>query len=149
MHQPDDVARAEVLGSASSQYEDFFGSAALDSSDAWDELYLLASLDPKEWTIIAVTIAGGRVGMGDLSSYASVLAVNRSVVDRFEDSEEVARKYHGRIPVVRIWLDVDQSGLRLLEHVFKRWALHAVVRSVAGKYELAIMETRDLSEQAE
>lgn len=146
-YDAEDVSRAPLLGPARERYSDWLGTVALDdphdSSSDLDPLYALAGLSPDEWAIIGVSMAGGRIGVGDLSSAASVYAVSRDLVARFEDFPEVAARYDGRIPVIQVSLDVEQAGLRLLEDVFKRWTIHIVVGGIAKDYDLAIIETRD------
>jgi len=147
MYGPDEVANAVILGAASEQYDDWLGTAALDDPNDLDPLYALSGLDREEWTIVGVSLAGGRIGVGDLSSAASVYAVSRELVTRFEDFAEVAARYDGRIPVTQVGLDVEQAGLRLLENVFKRWTIHALVRGIARDYDLAIMEVREADDR--
>lgn len=145
MYDPDEVAQAEALGPASEQYDDWLGTTALDDPHDDDALYHLAGLDPEEWTIVEVSMAGGRIGIGDVSSAASFYAVSRELVQSYEDFVGVASEYGGRLPVVQFSLDIEQSGLRLLEHVFKRWTIHAMRRGLARDgYSLAIIEQRDV-----
>ena len=144
MYDPDEVADAEVLGAAEEQYNDWRGTVALDDPHDEDVLYTVSGLDRDEWTIVGVSMAGGRVGLDDLASAASVYAVSRSLVAKFEDFADVARRYDGKIPVVQVSLDISQAGLRLLDNVFKRWTIHALVGGIARDYDLAIIEARDV-----
>jgi hypothetical protein len=145
MYEPEDVAQAEILGAASEQYDDWLGTVALDDPHD-DSLYAVAGLDRDEWTIVGISLAAGRIGVGDVTSAASVYAVSRDLVTKFEDFADVARQYGGRIPVVQFGLDVEQAALRLLELVFKRWTINVVTGGIARDYDLAIMDVREVSD---
>ena len=53
-----------VLGEATEQYTDLKGTVAFDDPHDDDLLYELAGLDREQWTIVGVSVAGGRIGQG-------------------------------------------------------------------------------------
>jgi hypothetical protein len=105
LYDNDEVANAPRLGAASEQYNDWLGTIALDdphdASSELDPLYALSGLDREQWSIVGVSMAGGRIGVGDLSSAASVYAVSREIVTRFRrfrGSGARIRRRHPRDP---------------------------------------------------
>lgn len=139
-----------VLGEATEQYTDLKGTVALDNPHEDERLYEIAGLDSERWAIVGVSLAGGRIGSGELASAASVYVVDRSLAKRHDDWVPLARENDGYLPVRQISLDVDDAGMRLLQHVFKRWTIHAVASGFVEKgIDLEITEVFDQDELAD
>lgn len=125
------------FGPASVQYGDWSGTVSLDSPDDHEELYRIAGVDPDTWKICGIDIFGG-AGMG---IRASVLAVRRDLIDKFDDWARVAQENGGAIPVTEFELR-EGTALGFLG-AFKRSNVRATLRHAIAEpgLELELVDT--------
>jgi hypothetical protein len=118
------------LGPASTDWNDFVGTAAADDLELTDtqhrSLYQLADLNPARWTIAAVdVVVGGR------GPRAVVYAVDKQPtgVASYADLLEVADA-QGELEVVAVEL-ADLAGTdSYLDHLFRRVTVRLIARGL-------------------
>jgi hypothetical protein len=114
-----------VFGPARVQYNDWKGTVAFDEPDYPERLYKLAGLDPEEWSIVGLSIWGGRVSDGELISGVNVYAArapHRTGLDELTED--------GRISVFEVEVEHEGTALHLFEDVFQKWSIHAKLAAI-------------------
>ena len=126
------------FGPARVQYGDWRGTVSLDDPDNERNLYRIAGVDGDRWRICGLNIGGG-AGVG---LCASVLAVERTDIHRFEDWARLAAGYQDAVPVTEFEL-AEGTALGLLT-CFKRVNVRPTLRHAIEedpRVELEVVET--------
>ena len=96
--------QVEYVGAARTQYTDWVGTVAADDDITIysKNLYELAGLDSKEWTIVGIDVYVSRGSDGDVAVYAANR--DQTGVTKYDEWEPYVR-VHGSIPVTRFALE--------------------------------------------
>jgi hypothetical protein len=149
------VDEPRVFESADVQYNHWRGTAALDDPHDDGLLETMTGFDPKEWTIMAVDLWGGRVGQGELVSGVRVYV---SPNDGGTGDDIMAA---GEVTLLEIEIRDDELALALVRDCFKRWGFRFVrdfmhekdirvrssstTRAEGGRRPGALAETREVA----
>ena len=133
----------EITDIASTQYNDWMGTAAFD--DPHEELATdVLGIDPDRWHVLGISVFGG---WGDYHR-AIAFAVDRTQLRDGETFDDLAARSGGKLPVVEL------TDLRATARdIFDRFKQFSVVVWANGEspgrtYDMERTETRSLGEDS-
>lgn len=119
----------ETVGPASTQWQDYTGTVALDGEGPASTFLLdEANLDAAEWAVVGFNFFGA-----EPTQMATLYAVKRSVLTGHDGLPGLAADL-GAVPVTAFDLPADRA-VRALTHAFKQWNLVASYKGVAMSIE--------------